>query len=160
MTKNKKKRGVTIPEAVVAMLIIVIVSASAITMLSSFSKQSAKMLQRNEALTLAENALECFKVSKTCAQFSSYLSSFSSEEIKQQNYEYFTKKVPSDPNDPSSPKIDAFEHEAGAYNVTATGFTASFNLRFYEDVAYCNIYVADESGRVIFRIDNYTKAVV
>lgn len=60
--KKMNNRGVTIAEAVVAMAVIVVVSMAAMTCVESFTRSSANVCARNEALVVSETALEVFKV--------------------------------------------------------------------------------------------------
>lgn len=62
--RKMNNRGVTIAEAVVAMAVIVVVSMAAMTCVESFTRSSANVCARNEALVVSETALEVFKVTE------------------------------------------------------------------------------------------------
>ncbi|MBQ7444714.1 MAG: hypothetical protein IJS71_02090 [Clostridia bacterium] len=64
LKKKMNNRGVTIAEAVVAMAVIVVVSMAAMTCVESFTRSSANVCARNEALVVSETALEVFKVTE------------------------------------------------------------------------------------------------
>lgn len=61
MKVNSKKRGFTIVELVVAMTIIVIVSATAIALINNQNTIHLRTMQTIEATNMAENAIECFR---------------------------------------------------------------------------------------------------
>ena len=62
---KKNNRGVTILEVILAMAVIMVVSVTAIMIITQFSRISSTMLSRNEVITSAENALETFKFAKS-----------------------------------------------------------------------------------------------
>lgn len=59
--KNKSRRGFTIVELVVALTIIVLVSATAIGVVSVDNRAYAETADMIEATNIAENAIECFR---------------------------------------------------------------------------------------------------
>ena len=62
--KNKSRRGFTIVELVVALTIIVLVSATAIGVVSVDNRAYAETADMIEATNIAENAIECFRFAR------------------------------------------------------------------------------------------------
>ena len=75
MRNSKRKthisshRGFTVLEVVIALTVIVIVSASAFALIHSHIKLEHDSIQRIEATNIAENAIECFRFAKDEAEF-------------------------------------------------------------------------------------------
>jgi prepilin-type N-terminal cleavage/methylation domain-containing protein len=65
----KNRRGFTVVELVVAITIIVIVSATAIGLINTQNKIHQQTMQTVEATNMAENAIECFRVTNGEAEF-------------------------------------------------------------------------------------------
>ncbi len=65
----KNRRGFTVVELVVAMAIIVIVSATAIGLINTQNTVHLRTTQTIEATNMAENAIECFRWAETEAKF-------------------------------------------------------------------------------------------
>jgi prepilin-type N-terminal cleavage/methylation domain-containing protein len=65
----KNRRGFTVVELVVAITIIVIVSATAIGLINTQNKIHQQTMQTVEATNMAENAIECFRVTSGEAEF-------------------------------------------------------------------------------------------
>lgn len=63
-SKRNSRRGFTIAELVVALAIIVIVSATAIAIVNSQNTIYLRTVQTTEATNMAENAVECFRFAK------------------------------------------------------------------------------------------------
>ena len=61
--------GFTVLEVVIALTVIVIVSASAFALIHSHIKLEHDSIQRIEATNIAENAIECFRFAKDEAEF-------------------------------------------------------------------------------------------
>ena len=59
--KMHSRRGVGLVEVIVALAIIVIVSASAVTLITSHVKLEASTVATVEAASIAENAVECYR---------------------------------------------------------------------------------------------------
>lgn len=70
---SNKKAGFSIIEAVIALTVIVIVSVTAIGIISSSLATKADAVNTAAAQRFAYNALECFKVAKTYDEFSKKL---------------------------------------------------------------------------------------
>ena len=62
--RKDKRRGFTVVELVVALAIIVIVSATAIGLINSQNTVYLRTMQTVEATNMAENAIECFRFAK------------------------------------------------------------------------------------------------
>lgn len=62
--KKRAYRGFTIVEVVIALTVIVIVSAAGMMMVQSQIKSEQKIAQTIEATNIAENAIECFRFAK------------------------------------------------------------------------------------------------
>lgn len=65
----KNRRGFTVVELVVAITIIVIVSATAIGLINTQNKIHQQTMQTVEATNMAENAIECFRVTSDVSDF-------------------------------------------------------------------------------------------
>lgn len=69
MSKVNSRKGFTIAELVVAMAIIVIVSATAIALINTQNTIHLRTMQTVEATNMAENAIECFRATNTIGEF-------------------------------------------------------------------------------------------
>ena len=136
------KRGVTIAEAVVAMAVIIAVSAAAIACIEAFSKTSANMNGKNEAVILCENALEVFKGTDT---YNSYRG------IRGRFLKYTPSGV-SDYEDYPSLVVENYE---------IPGCTVQIDLKYNseEQTASFSAVVRDTKNRKVFEIDEYKKAI-
>lgn len=65
----KNRRGFTVVELVVAITIIVIVSATAIGLINTQNKIHQQTMQTVEATNMAENAIECFRWANSISEF-------------------------------------------------------------------------------------------
>ena len=63
-THISSRRGFTVLEVVIALTVIVIVSASAFALIHSHIKLEQQSIQSIEATNIAENAIECFRYAK------------------------------------------------------------------------------------------------
>ena len=68
---RNKKGGFSIAEAVIALAVIVIVTASALTLITSATTARYKAIKKSEAINCANDLLECFKVSNDESEFES-----------------------------------------------------------------------------------------
>ena len=66
---RNKKGGFSIAEAVIALAVIVIVTASALTLITSATTARYKAIKKAEAINCANDLLECFKVSNDEDEF-------------------------------------------------------------------------------------------
>lgn len=69
MRKRLSRKAMSLAEVVVAMAIILVVSASAASLVAYFTTAATRMTYRNEAVKLAENCLECFVYADSYAAF-------------------------------------------------------------------------------------------
>ena len=61
----KSRRGISMVEVVVALTVIVIVSAAALSLITAHTHLEARTAQTIEATNIAENAVECFRFDST-----------------------------------------------------------------------------------------------
>ena len=67
--KRKQKRGFTVAELVIAMAVILIVTATALTVVFTSRTAGARALCRADAVRFSENVWECFKASDNTTEF-------------------------------------------------------------------------------------------
>ncbi|MBQ9467977.1 MAG: prepilin-type N-terminal cleavage/methylation domain-containing protein [Clostridia bacterium] len=156
---KSNKRGVTIAEAMIAMLIILVVSASAVTLITAYSKQSSAMLQRNEALTIAENTLESFKISSSYGEFIKCMPMVTSLTFQEYGYSNQTAQRAVDSSDPSAGTKTVTVSESATIIFQPVGFTVTVRVTFEETRAYYSVSVRREGGEQVFDVDNYMKAL-
>lgn len=65
----KRKGGFSLMEAVVAMAIVVLVTASALTIATFSTSSRVKSIDKNKAINASYNIIECFKVSTDAEAF-------------------------------------------------------------------------------------------
>ena len=65
----RSRKGIGLTEAIVAMAIIVTVSVAAMGIVTRFATNTADSLNQNEAITIVDNALECFKYCNSQSEF-------------------------------------------------------------------------------------------
>ena len=65
----KSRRGISMVEVVVALTVIVIVSAAALSLITAHTHLEARTAQTIEATNIAENAVECFRFDSTEEDF-------------------------------------------------------------------------------------------
>ncbi len=138
------KRGVTIAEAVVAMAVIIAVSAAAITCIEAFSKTSANMNGKNEALIIAENALEVFKGTDDYSDYRRIRRDF----------------VQTNPTVSDVP-VDEKYPDVVVENYEVSGCTVEIDLR-YDSVtgrAFFSAVVKDAKKHTVLNIDSYEKVI-
>lgn len=128
----RSKRGVTVAEAVVAMTIIIIVSVTAIGMITRFSSMSANMMTRDKLTNYVENSLEAFKFAENEDEF----------------YVALYHTVSSD-----------IAAEPGYYWLKEKNLELKILVRFDEDRAKLWIYSTDANGDTVINVNEYTKAL-
>lgn len=74
MLKKNRKKGFTLVEVIVALTVIVIVSAAAITIILSSFAAKTKVVSKSCAQNFASNVWECFKAADTQEEFVSMVS--------------------------------------------------------------------------------------
>lgn len=95
MKNNRKKRGFTILETIIAMVVIVVVSIAAATATVSGIQAGRNVARDADAIRCAENVLECFKATETIDAFVDAVravEAIEEEEISSQGSEYVFKK--------------------------------------------------------------------
>ena len=137
------KKGVTIFEAVLAMIVITAVSVSAIIVISNFSRISGSMTSANASMTVAENALECFKVAKTFEEFRSLVNTASTKMFTAETWET------------GNAKRGSFETSDSNYTVKITVIYPSSGT----GEAVFSAEVLNTRGYRIFSVNEYKKAV-
>ncbi len=134
-------KGVTILEAVIAMTVIVIVSAAAISCIESFSVSSAVLNAKNETSVMVENLLEIFKATNSLEDY-------------RNARERFVGHASGGCNTESNGIVTCNE----SFNVS--GCTVDVYLRYEENTATITI-IAKDSKRITFlSIKNYEKTIV
>lgn len=128
----RSKRGVTVAEAVVAMTIIIIVSVTAIGMITRFSSMSANMMTRDKLTNYVENSLEAFKFAENEDEF----------------YVALYHTVSSD-----------IVAKPGYYWLKEENLELKILVRFDEDRAKLWIYSTDANGDTVINVNEYTKAL-
>lgn len=89
MKKNAARRGMSIAEAVIAMMLISVIAASSFTAIASSIKATTRTFSRFNSINLIENCLECFKYSKNSDQYKISLEFFG-ENYEEGDYEVET----------------------------------------------------------------------
>ena len=74
MLKLKRKKGFSLVEVVIALAVIVIVSAGAITIILASFAAKTKTINKSNAQGFADNVWESFKVSQSAEEFESAVS--------------------------------------------------------------------------------------
>ena len=128
----RSERGVTIAEAVVSMTIIIIVSVTAISMITRFSSLSANMMTRDKLTNYVENSLEAFKFAENEDEFYVAL------------YHTFSSDIVAEP---------------GYYWLKEQNLELKILVRFDEDRAKLWIYSTDANGDTVINVNEYTKAL-
>ena len=128
----RSKRGVTVAEAVVAMTIIIIVSVTAISMITRFSIISANMMTRDKLMNYVENSLEAFKFAEN------------EDELYVALYHTVSSDIVAEP---------------GYYWLKGENFELRILVRFDEDRAKLWIYSTDANGDTVINVNEYTKAL-
>lgn len=126
------RRGFSVLELVVALTIIVLISAAAVTFLIAATKAEAKLTARMEVTNSAENAIEAFRYSSSAADFDLFLL---------YSGEHYT------PADGASETYRAYSKTTPFYQIWLTVDYAENQLEFY---------AVDTSGKEIYRF-NYVQ---
>ena len=152
--KADNRRGFTIVELVVAMVIIVLVSGAGISLVMTQTKVDSQAIQTVEATNICENAIECFRYAVNA-------SGDDEVKIKTEFYEAFkltgaldTKKYPQKDADEKVIIYSDYEiNTSGAtINIAIVGNTDENGIITHT----IKIYAVDSFGVVIFD-DSYTK---
>lgn len=111
MTKIRKNKGFSIAEAVIALTVIVTVTATALTIAFSSVTTKINAANKTHAQCFADNMLECFKAAENEEEFLA-LASFA-EEIE----------LPAGSEDENGNTVYLYTHDNGS-------FTAEIKLRY------------------------------
>lgn len=65
----RSRKGISLVEVVVALAVIAIISAAALSLVVSSAKVDANSLRTTRVMMAAENALECFRFAESDAEF-------------------------------------------------------------------------------------------
>ena len=138
---ESNKRGFSIVEAIVAMAVILVVSAAAITCVENFSKSSAVLNSKNEAIVVAEDALEIFKASRTYEEYCNLWSIYLGR--------YYTKSY----------GLGVVSGSVDDFPVGGSKVWIRVNFNTNNGVAVFESTVKDNKGQTIMHIKNYEKGI-
>ena len=137
MNKLKKKNGFSVVEVVIALAVVIIVSATAlvITLYSISTKEGE--INKNEAINFTENVLACFKTATAQAE--------DEEDFYQQleDLVYFAEGAALEGDD------GTYTYSPGIHKYTV-GLTAKFTE---QGKATLHIYALDRKGNTIVSFD-------
>ena len=71
--RNRSRRGISLVEVVVALTVITIISAAALSLVISSARVDANSLRSTQIMMAAENALECYRFAKSAEEFAALL---------------------------------------------------------------------------------------
>ena len=71
--KNRSRRGISLVEVVVALAVITIISAAALSLVISSARVDANSLRSTQVMMAAENALECYRFAESKEEFAALL---------------------------------------------------------------------------------------
>lgn len=71
--KNRSRRGISLVEVVVALTVITIISAAALSLVISSARVDANSLRSTQVMMAAENALECYRFAENKDNFADLL---------------------------------------------------------------------------------------
>lgn len=149
----------TIAEAMLAMMIILVVSAAMVALITAFSKSSSKLIIRTNAIALGENSFECFKATNSYADYVRLLYSVSDLEPSISNYNKQTEQVQIDPLDPSKGTKTEIVSESAILSYNAEKYAVRIYVTFRKEQAWFSVYVFDEKTTSILSIENYIKTI-
>lgn len=129
---NNKKRGFSIMEAVIALAVIVLVTAAALTVVLAAISARVKAVNKSEAQNFAYNVWECFKVSDDIGEFEANVK--------------FAEGVKLD-----EPTPDASGNQVYTYTSEKNKFTAIITVDFISGEFY--IYVENNKTEEIVSFD-------
>jgi len=125
----RNRRGISLAEAVIAMAVILVVSAAATTLITHFAAVSARMMQRNEATNIVENTLECFKYCDNRTDFEA--------EVSALGYAYGVA--------------------GDVYTLEGNDYVIRLEVGYGAESATFAASVSDKKGRGILEIEPYTR---
>ena len=71
--RNRSRRGISLVEVVVALTVITIISAAALSLVISSARVDANSLRSTQVMMAAENALECYRFAESKEEFAALL---------------------------------------------------------------------------------------
>lgn len=71
--KNRSRRGISLVEVVVALTVITIISAAALSLVISSARVDANSLRSTQVMMAAENVLECYRFAESEEEFAALL---------------------------------------------------------------------------------------
>jgi len=133
MNKTTRNRGFSIMETVIALVVIVMVTAAALSITMAAISARVKMSNYSEAQDFAHNVLECFKAADTNIEFENNM-----KDVAGYEYEDISE----------APSIYKYKVE--------NKFEAEIIAAFADDNDYFKITVNDNNGTEIIEFE-YTK---
>ena len=71
--RNRSRRGISLVEVVVALAVITIISAAALSLVISSARVDANSLRSTQVMIAAENSLECYRFAGSDEEFAALL---------------------------------------------------------------------------------------
>ena len=71
--RNRSRRGISLVEVVVALTVITIISAAALSLVISSARVDANSLRSTQVMMAAENVLECYRFAESEEEFAALL---------------------------------------------------------------------------------------
>ena len=71
--KDRSRRGISLVEVVVALAVITIISAAALSLVISSARVDANSLRSTQVMMAAENVLECYRFAESKEEFAALL---------------------------------------------------------------------------------------
>ena len=123
------KKGISLAETIIAMAVVLIVSASATATVGYFASISNRMVQRNEATTIAENSMACFTYADNLTDFENLLAD----------------------------KVASFDKEGSVYTYQGDHYTVQLTVVYGADTATIAIDAHDDKERDILTVPLYER---
>ena len=131
MNQTTRNRGFSIMETVIALVVIVLVTAAALSITLSAISARVKMSNYSEAQDFAHNVLECFKAADDNEDFEKYVAEVA-------GYTDMLEIVPDEQY--------SFENNKFIAQITANCATGEFDIT-----------INDKNGKEIISVDDYRK---
>jgi|GEM_PF-2161625 len=150
--KKKNNRGISLAETIIAMTVILVVSATASGLITRYLSASSKMMNRYDAVSMSESVIECFDFSETYNEFNRAIIMIPDNSIERKGY--------------SDNKIVVNEEEIiktqyAVYDCSTSGYTMTITVTYnYENgVATLSIHVEDADKTEIYALYGYSRSV-
>ena len=134
MKKKNSRRGFSVAEVIVALTVIVIISASALVLIGAQIRADAKAASTVAATNMAENAIECFRYACDTAE-GEYIEVVFEGAYGADGCGY------------------AVRGENGTYTATHNGLICTVQMRWEEKTA--DVAVTTASGETVVSVKNY-----